>query len=352
MRVARRIARIAIANQQGCPDASIHPPHRVHHHTAVPDCLQQRLGQPGNGSDNQVTAQPGYDFAALDVRFQLLMALHDDNALDFGVEATIDNYLPWEEVYGDSTTAQLVSNTSGIPGLSKLGIYGPHLCQFSSTTTLDECARILYSVELEGSAAPGTAFSYGGSQWQLSGAVAEHVANSTWVQAFDAYIAEPCDLEVFTYGNMWLIQDEWNGNPDSLCGQANAHIEAGAITNLLNYARILLMHLHGGRCGDTQVMSRESVNLMQRNRTAALGTNYGMGWWIAPGIGEESTVVYDPGAFGSISWLDMERGIGGYVAIDDYHSGASRDVHAFVRQHVIPMQQQAVDEARAAAAGQ
>jgi CubicO group peptidase (beta-lactamase class C family) len=354
-----------------------------------------------NGSDNQAAAQPVYNFAALDERFHqfldeseafegisvvlvdaqqgavheaafgdhtldtvvilastskmpsvsLLMALHDDDALDFDIESTIDNYLPWEGVYGDRTTAQLLSNTSGIPGLFKLRVYGPHMCQFSSNTTLDQCARILYSVELEGSVAPGTVFDYGGSQWQLSGAVAEHVANSTWVQAFDTYIAEPCDLEVFTYGNMWLIQNQWNGSPDSLRGQQNAHIEGGAITNLQDYAKILLMHLHGGRCGDTQVMSRESVNLMQRNRTAALGTNYGLAWWIAPGSEGESTVVYDPGAFGSVSWLDMERGIGGYVAIDDYDSGASRDVHAFVRQQIIPLQQQAVDEARAAATG-
>jgi CubicO group peptidase (beta-lactamase class C family) len=201
-----------------------------------------------NDSDNREAAQPVYDFAALDVRFQqfldesaafegisivlvdaqqgsvdeaafgdhtldtvvilastrkmpsvsLLMALHDDEALEFDIEATIDNYLPWEGVYGDRTTAQLVSNTSGIRGLSKLRVYGPHMCQFSSTTTLDQCARILYSVQLEDSVPPGTAFSYGGSQWQLSGTVAENVANSTWVQAFDTYNATPCDLEVFT----------------------------------------------------------------------------------------------------------------------------------------------------------
>lgn len=355
-----------------------------------------------DSSNNHTTAQPVYNFDAVDARFQqfldespdftgisavlvdaqqgsvheaafgdhtldtvvilastskvpsvtLLMALHDDESLDFDIEATIDNYLPWDGVYGDATTAQLVSNTSGIPGLFKLGSYGAHLCQFSSNTTLDECAKILYSVELVGSVPPGTVFDYGGSQWHLSGAVAEHVTNSTWVQAFDTYIAEPCDLDVFTYGNMWLIQSEWNGSPDSLRGQDNAHIEGGGITNLQDYAKLLLMHLHGGRCGDTQVLSSASVDFMQINRTAALGENYGMGWWIEPGNGEESTVVYDPGAFGSISWLDMERGIGGYVAIDDYDSGASGAVHAFVRQQIIPMQQQAVDEARAAAAGQ
>ncbi len=71
---------------------------------------------------------------------------------------------------------------------------------------------------------------------------------------------------------------------------------------------------------------------------------------VTPGSECESTVVYT-GAFGSFSWLDMERGLGGYVAIDDYDSGGSREVHAVVRQHIIPLQQQAADEARAAATG-
>jgi CubicO group peptidase (beta-lactamase class C family) len=75
----------------------------------------------------------------------LLMALHDDDALDFDIEATIDNYLPWEGVYGDRTTAQLVSNTSGIPGLFKLRVYGPHMCQFSGYHTGPVCTHPLLS---------------------------------------------------------------------------------------------------------------------------------------------------------------------------------------------------------------
>ena len=62
----------------------------------------------------------------------LLMALHDDESLDYDVETTIDTYLPWDGVYGDRTTVDLVSNTSGIPGLAALGDYGPHVCQFTS----------------------------------------------------------------------------------------------------------------------------------------------------------------------------------------------------------------------------
>ena len=49
----------------------------------------------------------------------LLMALDDDESLDFDVEATIDNYLPWDGVYGDRTAVQLLSNTSGIPRIGQ-----------------------------------------------------------------------------------------------------------------------------------------------------------------------------------------------------------------------------------------
>jgi hypothetical protein len=95
-------------------------------------------------------------------------------------------------------------------------------------------------------------------------------------------------------------------------------------------------------------MSPESVAFMQENRAAQLGGNYGMGWWLLPGDAQRSTIAYDPGAFGAVSWLDMERGIGGYVAIDDYSRAAPGAVYALVIDQIIPLQQQAVDTARAA----
>ena len=281
----------------------------------------------------------------------LLMALHDDESLDYDVEASIDTYLPWEGVYGDRTTVNLVSNTAGIPGLRLLGEYGPHLCQYSDASTLDACAQTIYNYELPESIPPGTKFDYGGSQWQLSGAVAEQVTNSTWGQAFNEYIAGPCELEVFEFGNMWSMLDAWNGSPDSLRGRDNPNIEGGAISNLRDYGKILLMHLREGRCGEQQVMSAESVAFMQVNRAADIGQDYGMGWWINPGEEGASTIVYDPGAFGAIAWLDMARGIGGYVAIDDYTRRDPAAVYRLVLEQIIPLQQQAVDEARELAGG-
>lgn len=279
----------------------------------------------------------------------LLMALDGDASLNYDVEATIDNYLPWDGVYGERTSVQLVSNTSGIPGLSSIGVYGPHLCQFSGGFTLEECAETLYTVELPGSVAPNTGFDYGGTQWQLAGAVAEQVTNSNWNQAFDAYIGEPCELDVFTYGNMWGNAQDWTGSLDSLTGQQNAHVEGGAVTSLQDYAKLLLMHLHGGRCGDVQVIPPEAVDFIQVDRAGQFGVGYGMGWWLAAVGPDDSLIVYDPGAFGAVSWLDMARGIGGYVAIDDYTRVEASSVYGFVLDEVIPLQQAAVDAARTAA---
>jgi CubicO group peptidase (beta-lactamase class C family) len=298
----------------------------------------------------------------------LLMALNDGDALDFDVERPIENYLPWEGVYGDRTIVHLLSNTSGIPGLVSLvlgGPDGPHSCQLDTDTLLELCAEIIYSTELTGTLPPETKFDYGGSQWQLAGGVAEQVSNKSWRQAFDEYIAEPCRLEVFQYGNLgvdWSILGfdtaAWTGNPDSLTGLDNPSIEGGAISNLQDYARLLLMHLRNGKCDEGQVMSPTSVDTLQLDRTSDLPGNftdfsYGMGWWISQTL---PGVVMDPGLYGSIGWLDTERGIGGFVAIDDYSYtliNASQNPERplappaqLVIDEIIQLHQQAVDEAR------
>ena len=69
---------------------------------------------------------------------------------------------------------------------------------------------------------------------------------------------------------------------------------------------------------------------------------YGMGWWIrtdTPGVYE------DPGAFGSLSFLDIERKFGGYVAIDDYTRTDPEAPTELARKEIIPLLQSAMDAA-------
>ena len=274
-----------------------------------------------------------------------LMALEEDPASDFSMSQPIGEVLPFDGVYADRTPAQLVSNTSGIPGLRQLGLYGPHLCQFSFEESIEfeACGQILLSVPLPDSHDTGSIFDYGGSQWQLAGVTAAVSANATWNQLVDQYLATPCGLEVFTFGNMWENLLLWDGTPDSLLGQSNPNIEGGAITNLADYAKLLQVHLNGGYCGETQVLSEAALAEMRIDRGGVVAEDpvpYGMGWWIDidnPGVYD------DPGAFGAVSFLDVERGFGGYVAIDDYTRIDADAPARLVRRDIIPLLRSAFD---------
>ncbi|MGB0380889.1 MAG: serine hydrolase domain-containing protein [Luminiphilus sp.] len=276
-----------------------------------------------------------------------LLALEEDPNVAFRMDQPIGEVLPFEGVYGDRTPSQLVSNTSGIPGLRALDDYGDHLCQFINLpfTGFEDCGETLFSVELDDGYEAGSIFDYGGSQWQLAGVTASIAANSEWNQLVDQYLVQPCGLEVFTFGNMWLDLTAWDGTPGSLKGQHNPSVEGGAITNLADYAKLLQIHLNGGYCGDTRVLSETSLASMRIDRGGVVTndpTPYGMGWWISS---DNPGVYDDPGAFGAISFIDVERGIGGYVAIDDYSAvfaGAPIDL---VRRTIIPLLQAAYDAA-------
>lgn len=274
-----------------------------------------------------------------------MLALEEDTDATFDMDQAIGEVLPFDGVYADRTPSQLVSNTSGIPGLRQLALYGPHLCQFSFDTSVifEACGEILLSVPLPDGNDAGSIFDYGGSQWQLAGVTAAVAANATWNQLVEAYLATPCQLEVFTFGNMWEDITQWDGTVASLLGQSNPNIEGGAITNLADYAKLLQVHLNGGFCGDTRVLSENALAEMRVDRGGAVDNNptpYGMGWWIST---DNPGVYDDPGAFGSISFIDTERGFAGYVAIDDYTRVDADAPVRLVRQEIIPLLQNAFD---------
>jgi hypothetical protein len=177
----------------------------------------------------------------------------------------------------------------------------------------------------------------------LAGVTASIAANASWNQLVDQYLVTPCELQVFTFGNMWEDLTQWDGTAASLRGQLNPNIEGGAITDLADYAKILQIHLNGGYCGDTQVLSEAAIAAMQVDRGGVVAEDpvpYGMGWWIRT---ETPGVYDDPGAFGSLSFLDVERGFGGYVAIDDYTRTDAEAPVQLVRQEIIPLLQAAWD---------
>jgi CubicO group peptidase (beta-lactamase class C family) len=288
-----------------------------------------------------------------------LLALDEDSSVSFSVDQPVSTMLPYEGVYTDRTIVQMVSNTTGMPGLSAINRYGNpfgqtledlnHLCTFAASDLVEfeACGQQLLTNELAGSQSAGDSFDYGGSQWQAAGVTAAIAANATWNQLVDEYLGAPCDLEVFTFGNPWQELNfggtSFNGTVESLPGQSNPHIGGGAITNLADYAKLLQVHLNGGFCGDQQVLSQAALDRMRVDRGGVVSINptpYGMGWWISS---DNPGVYDDPGAFGAISFIDVERGIGGYVAIDDYSRDDAGAPVALVRKTIIPLIQAVID---------
>ena len=274
-----------------------------------------------------------------------LLALEEDTRSDFSLDKPIGDIFPVSGVYADRTPAQLVSNTSGIPGLDSLLLYGSHLCQFSFDPVIDfeMCGTTLFTSRLVGTQAPGSTFDYGGSQWQLAGMAAVLASNKNWNQLVHEYLSAPCGLEVFTFGNMWEDLSKWTGTPDSLLGTHNPSIEGGAITTLSDYAKLLSVHLNGGFCGEQRVLNEKSLTKMQEDRGSLVQRNptaYGMGWFIADGY---NGVFYDPGAFGSVSFIDTRRGIGGFVAIDEYSRADAAAPVILTLTEILPLIQKAID---------
>jgi len=284
----------------------------------------------------------------------LLMALHeDDTNVDFDIQAPIANYLPWQGVWDEAiTTENLVSNRSGIPGLTNLftrpADYAPHICQYGPVGTLLECVETLYTSELPNipGTAPDTAFDYGGTQWQLAGGVAETVGGASWNQLWDQYIGEPCGLTMSRYGNNLSFAADWTGDADALVGLDNPNMEGGMMSSLDDYAKLLSLHLNDGYCGDNAVLSAQGVAFMRLPRTEPEGTQrgYGMGWWITPPVEDGSIYLYvDPGFYGSVSWIDIERNYAGAVFFEEYGGVGGQIGSGGVIREMIPLIEEAID---------
>jgi CubicO group peptidase (beta-lactamase class C family) len=262
----------------------------------------------------------------------VLMRLADEGKLD--IDKPIGTYL---EGWGDTqastiTVAQLVSNSSGLPSLSEVSgaatdpksPYASNLCQYTDQGSLQDCGKILYATDPPRQ--PDTKFAYGGSQWQLAGAVAEHVSDQSWAELIEDTYVKPCDVPNLGFTNQFGKSGGlgypafFGGDKAKLPVTDNPSIEGGAYVTAPDYGKVLLMHLRSGKCGDTRVLSEQATSRMQRNRISEYGgttgdarqPGYGLGFW----IDEAGDVITDPGAYGAYPMLDLERRYGVFIAIE------------------------------------
>lgn len=259
----------------------------------------------------------------------VLLRLADQGLLD--IDAPIGTYVgdAWGADKAALTVAQLISNSSGLPGLLDHPGYPPYRCQYGAAGSLADCARAIYQADdAQERLPPDERFRYGGAQWQLAGAIAEAVSGRSWdTLVHETYVAS-CGVRSLGYTNQFggsgsFRYPSWfDGDTTTLPYTDNPSIEAGAHITVEDYGHILLMHLHDGACGDSVALSPASVRRMQADRIGQVygGTTphaelrgYGLGWWIDR---DADGVVASPGLYGAIPWLDTARGYGAFIAIE------------------------------------
>ena len=230
--------------------------------------------------------------------------------------------------------------------------YPAYLCSFSYLGSLQECAEAVLTTPDDDAdvVAPDTEFEYGGSPWQIIGAVAEAASGLSWNELVDDVLVEPCGLETFAFNNAFAQVESagfshppgFDNNPEVLVATDNPNIEGGAMTNTDDYIELMLVHLRGGFCGDTQVLSQAALDEMHADRIAAVyggnagdsaSTGYGLGWW----IDRESGIISDGGAFGSVPWLDLDDGYGAFLLTESnsgWAGAAGRTLHPIVDEAI------------------
>ncbi|MEO6571876.1 MAG: serine hydrolase [Ilumatobacteraceae bacterium] len=265
----------------------------------------------------------------------VLLRLQDEGRLD--VDAPVADVVPWGAAHPDITPAQLVSNSSGLVGLLPNPGYAPYVCQFVADGTLQQCAEQIFTTDGDDAdvVPPDTEFRYGGAQWQVAGAVAEAASGESWADLVDRIYVQPCGLTSLGFNNHFTqigdggfeYPDRFDSDPSVLRDTENPNMEGGAYITARDYATLLQMHLRDGRCGDDQVVSPGALERLHTDRIGPTydgsafsdGTGYGMGWWVDRASGR----ISDPGAYGSVPWLDLEDGYGAFLVIEaDSGTGA------------------------------
>lgn len=255
----------------------------------------------------------------------VLLALADDGLLD--LDAPVADVAPWGSGNPTITPAQLVSNSSGLVGLGPNPAYPPYVCQFLPAGTLQDCAASIFTTTADDAdvIAPDTEFRYGGAQWQVAGAVAEVASGRTWAELIEQTYVEPCGVDSLGFANHWTefglgfdYPAAFAGDPSNVSATDNPNIEGGAYITAPDYAQLLLMLLRNGRCGDEQVLSSESIERMLADRIGEVyggsdgDRGYGMGWF----VDRTNGIRTDPGAYGSVAWIDADAGYGAYLVIE------------------------------------
>ena len=156
---------------------------------------------------------------------------------------------------------------------------------------------------------PGKLFHYSSAGLQIIAAILENISGKDFNTLFEERIARPCNM----------INTDF--------GQAKVPLAAGSgLSTAKDYLNFLAMLLNNGNFNGVQVLSKQAVIEMQKNRlskdvyiaytpaeTEGWGYAYGE-WTMDDSIGHKrSGLVSSPGLFGSFPWIDNTNHYAGFL---------------------------------------
>lgn len=223
----------------------------------------------------------------------LVMTFVDEGKIS--LSDTVGKYLPVLSQHGKGniTLRQCLSHLTGIrePPLQE------SLKEMRNIGSMDEAIQYIAEMPMEGD--PGTVFHYSNAGLQIAGAVIEKVSGKSFETLFAERIAQPLGMQHTDFGK----------------GRV-ALPAGGAYSTPEDYLNFLIMILHKGVFNGSRILSEKSVAEMQVDRISPdvkIGYSpvpmnnigYGYGEWV---LKPDGKTVTSPGLFGSIPWVDNDRG--------------------------------------------
>lgn len=259
--------------------------------------IAKRQGKEANLEDYTTTTKERIASCSKWLSAALVMTFIDEGKLS--LNDTIGKYLPVMSQHGKGniTVWQCLSHLTSIkaPDLKE------SLQDMKDINSMDEAVQKIAVLPMEGE--PGKVFRYSNVGLQLAGAVIEKISGKDFETLFAERIAKPLNMKNTDFGK---------GKVPLPAG--------GAFSTPEDYMNFLVMILNDGMFNGKQVLSKNSIIEMQKNRIGnditiahspaeVANWGYGLGEWIVDGAaqGQRSFVVSSPGLFGSFPVVDRDK---------------------------------------------
>ncbi len=245
----------------------------------------------------------------------LVMTFVDDGSLK--LEDTVGKFLPVMAANGkgDITIWQCLSHLTGI----KAGTIKETNQAMKDMKTMDEAIELIAKQPMEG--LPGKTFHYSNAGLQIAAAITEKISGKNFEPLFSERIARPCEMINTDFGNKKV-----------------ALPAGGGWSTAEDYLKFLSMILNDGTYKGKQVLSKNSIIEMQKNRirkdvtiiqspAEAGNWGYGFGEWVMDdATGEKrSEAVTSPGLFGSFPWIDRNLNYAAFLFTYNINSKGRND---------------------------